>query len=253
MQKQTQQQKQEPSRRIILRPSAISTFSSNTINNGRRSFSFYNNDNPNNNKFNNTTGGQPNRGSPAYTVYGEEIAFTVKVIPPEFRALPSGTMILDAGKRGRLLFEWTPMSSGHDDNSNSNYGYKKFRWDASTRFALTAEEAASLLARLDRGDPSVELTRKFQDPTGKTLDKVFIAKNIELETTAAAAAGDGDGDKKRGGAKNDGISLLVDYVDPEVYRFGQIPHPTSGGGAGGGGYESEGVVSSSSSSLVAVE
>lgn len=92
---------------------------------------------------------------PSYQVYGEETALTIRAIPPEFRVLPkSGTIVLDSSKRGRLLFEFTPRN-----NSNNNYGTNsstgsggggsKYQWDKPIRFALTAEEAASLLATLD--------------------------------------------------------------------------------------------------------
>jgi len=247
---------------------------------GRRSFSFYNDNNNNNNNSH-----YPNMGNPAYTVYGEEVAFTMKAIPPEFRTLPSGTVVLDAAKRGRFLFEWTPMDNGNGGDNNKRGGY---RWDATTRFALTAEEAASLLARLDRGDSAVDFTRRlpgdhYQNPTGQPLDKVFVAKAIDIEIEVESDVdvdvdtdvletnqnrndsidhdqdqkGDGNGNdndhdhdhdkfqqQKRGTKTiNNGISLLVDYVDPDHQRFGLIPHPCSGGGGGGGGggmYETEG-------------
>jgi len=172
----------------------------------RRSFSFYN-DPPS----------QQNMGNAAYTVYGETFAFTLKAIPPEFRTLPSGTTILDASKRGRLLLEWTPMASGHDDNGYGS-GKRRYQWDASTRFALTAEEAGSLLGKLDRGDSSVEFSRRVsgEQMGQQNLDKVFIAKPIRVEET-----------------KNDGISLLVDYVDPDNHQLGQVPHPQQNGGGGG--------------------
>ena len=190
--------------------------------NARRSLSFYN-DPPG-------QGQQPNMAAPAYTVYGEEMAFTLKAIPPEFRALPSGTVILDASKRGRLLLEWTPLASGHDDESDYGSGNRRYRWDASTRFALTAEEAGSLLAKLDRGDPTVEFSRRVSgDQMGQqNLDKIFIAKPIELE-----------------GGKRNGISLLVDYVDPENHQLGQVSHPQRSSG-GGGAFGDEGLVSNSS-------
>jgi len=201
-------------------------------------------------------------GNAAYTVYGEEAAFGIKAIPPEFRALPSGTVVLDASKRGRFLFEWTPMDTvGSSRGSGSGSGYgdtRKFRWDSTTRFALTAEEAASLLARLDRGDPSVEFSRRIaadhpQNPVGRPLDKVFVAKAIVLQQEQEQQQQQqesnnsnmddsdidmdmDDNDESRtidSPPKPNGISLLVDYIDPDQQRFGQIPHPTSGGGAGG--------------------
>lgn len=193
----------------------------------QRFLSFYN-DHPSNYGSSRGNSQQPTiMGSPAYTVYGEEIAFTLKAILPEYRTLPNGTIILDASKRGRLLFEWTPMAGGHDDNG----GNKRYQWDASTRFALTAEEAGSLLARLDRGDPSVEFSRRISgngSPTGRNVDKVFLAKTIELKSTTSDAAGE----NKSSATKNDGIALLVDYVNPECHRFGEIPHPLPAGSSG---------------------
>jgi hypothetical protein len=45
--------------------------------------------------------------TPSYQIYGETAAFTIKAIAPEFRMLGGKTVVLDASKRGRLLFEWT--------------------------------------------------------------------------------------------------------------------------------------------------
>eukprot|EP00535_Pseudo-nitzschia_heimii_P006536 CAMPEP_0197177210 /NCGR_PEP_ID=MMETSP1423-20130617/2907_1 /TAXON_ID=476441 /ORGANISM="Pseudo-nitzschia heimii, Strain UNC1101" /LENGTH=294 /DNA_ID=CAMNT_0042626731 /DNA_START=89 /DNA_END=974 /DNA_ORIENTATION=- len=176
---------------------------------GRRSFSFYN-DPPSDRG--NAGATATTMGSPAYTVYGEETAFALKAIPPEYRVLPSGTVILDASKRGRLLFEWTPTAGGGS-------GDRRYRWDASARFALTAEEAGSLIGRIDRGDPSVEFSRRIpgdSSPTGRGVDKVLVAKPAETDV----------------GGKADGICLLMDYVDPENRRFGEIPHPLPAGGGG---------------------
>ena len=124
------------------------------------------------------------------------------------------------------------MASGHDDETNGGFGNsnsnnRRYRWNASTRFALTAEEAGSLLAKIDRGDSSVEFSRRVSgDQMGDpVLEKLFIAKTIELE-----------------GGENDGISLLVDYVDPDNHQLGQVLHPPPGGG-GGGAFGDEGMVS----------
>jgi len=166
-------------------------------------------------------------GNAAYTVYGEEFAFSIRAILPEFRVLPSGMVVLDAGKRGRLLLEWTPCG-GHNDENNNHSGRRSYRWDVCTRFALTAEEAASLLARLDRGDPGVEFTRNVGSDnnnnnytgggnSGPNIQKVFLAKNI--------GAGGGDDGSRH---SNDGVSLLVDYVDAETQRFGETPHGNDG-------------------------
>ena len=57
-----------------------------------------------------------------------------------------------------------------------------------------------------------------------SIDKVFIAKTIELD-----------------GSKNDGVSLLVDYVDPEKQQLGQLLHPQSDT-ASPDGFGNEGLV-----------
>ncbi|OEU07372.1 hypothetical protein FRACYDRAFT_251179 [Fragilariopsis cylindrus CCMP1102] len=228
----------------------------NNVVEGRRYLSFYSAGNDSGG-MNSNANSNPNMGNPAYIVYGEEIAFSVKAIPPEFRTLPSGTVILDAGKRGRLMFEWTPLSS------QPSFGDKKaYAWDKTTRFALTAEELGSLLARLDRGDTSVEYTRRLandhhQNSTGLTLDKIFIAtvneiqeqeeqvpikeeeqpvaeEGTETETEIGTETGTGTGTGTGTVSavvkvkKNDGISLLIDYVDADTgHQFGNILHPPS--------------------------
>ncbi|KAL3906105.1 MAG: hypothetical protein SGILL_009409 [Bacillariaceae sp.] len=64
---------------------------------------------------------------------------TVRVIPPEFRQLASGTIVSANNSRGKLLLQWTPRDPDG-----------RYQWDSSTRFALAPEEAASVfLARLD--------------------------------------------------------------------------------------------------------
>lgn len=52
------------------------------------------------------------RSSPQYNVFGEKTMMSVKVIPPTFRILKSGVLILDNNKKGRILLEWTPRASG---------------------------------------------------------------------------------------------------------------------------------------------
>ena len=49
--------------------------------------------------------------TPSYQVYGENTAFTVKAIGPEFRLVGERTVVLDASKRGRLLFEWVQRNN----------------------------------------------------------------------------------------------------------------------------------------------
>jgi hypothetical protein len=89
---------------------------------------------------------------PSYQIYGENTAFTIKHINPEFKVVGSGkTIILD--KKGRLLLEWVPRTP-------SNQGsYNKFAWDRPLRFGLSPEEIGLYLARLKIGQ-SVEFNRQ---------------------------------------------------------------------------------------------
>ena len=48
------------------------------------------------------------RMQPVYQVYGEECAFSIKVIPPQIRKYGANTLVLDSKNKGRILFEWTP-------------------------------------------------------------------------------------------------------------------------------------------------
>ena len=69
-----------------------------------RSFSSYhgNGGNPGN------SGGT--RMNPAYQVYGEESALTIKAIIPGFKTYGK-SIVQDKSRKGRLLFEWTPRNS----------------------------------------------------------------------------------------------------------------------------------------------
>eukprot|EP00751_Fragilariopsis_kerguelensis_P007392 CAMPEP_0170785656 /NCGR_PEP_ID=MMETSP0733-20121128/17078_1 /TAXON_ID=186038 /ORGANISM="Fragilariopsis kerguelensis, Strain L26-C5" /LENGTH=260 /DNA_ID=CAMNT_0011131235 /DNA_START=295 /DNA_END=1077 /DNA_ORIENTATION=+ len=180
--------------------------------------------------------------NPSYIVFGEECAFSVKAILPEFRSTEKGMIILDASKRGKLLFEWTPL----DKSTGSSGSFKKYCWkNNTTRFALSAEEAGSILARLDRGDTSIEFTRRmgnntnteytnnFENTTGKTLDKLLCIEPIvlEMEMESESEEHSNSGGTSTAGTssvkKNNGISLLVDYIDSDLGGLGQIPHPPS--------------------------
>jgi hypothetical protein len=52
------------------------------------------------------------RSSPAYNVFGEKNMLSVKVILPEWKLLKNGTLVLDQGKKGRILLEWSPRAPG---------------------------------------------------------------------------------------------------------------------------------------------
>ena len=153
-------------------------------------------------------------GNPSYIVFGDQCAFSVKAILPEFRSTNGGMLVLDANKRGKFLFEWTPLNTTQTNTTNapnpntttttgstpnttgtptSSSGFKKYRWDSTTRFALSVEEAGSLLARLERGDDRIDFVRQlgqittntdypmnFHKTTGKKLEKVMRIEPLEL-------------------------------------------------------------------------
>jgi Whirly transcription factor len=102
----------------------VRTFKQQQQQQQQRSFSFY----PNNN--NKNTSNESQLSGPSYQIYAEDAALTVRAIPPEFRALANGRIVLDSSSRGRLLLQWNPR---HSDG--------RYQWDQSIRFALTAEEA----------------------------------------------------------------------------------------------------------------
>lgn len=56
-------------------------------------------------------GGAPNgplRSQPQYAIFGEKTMLSIKMIPPVFRCLKNGSLVLDQSKKGRILLEWSP-------------------------------------------------------------------------------------------------------------------------------------------------
>lgn len=56
-------------------------------------------------------GGAPNgplRSQPQYAIFGEKTMLSIKMIPPVFRCLKNGSLVLDQNKKGRILLEWSP-------------------------------------------------------------------------------------------------------------------------------------------------
>jgi hypothetical protein len=101
--------------------------------------------------FSSTAGGGTGlNANPSYQIYGENTAFTMKCIMPGFRIVGNRTVIMETSKKGRLLLEFTPRQA-HDTS--------KFAWDRSLKFALSAEEIGTLVARLSTLQP-VEFARQ---------------------------------------------------------------------------------------------
>jgi hypothetical protein len=50
----------------------------------------------------------PLRSQPQYAIFGEKTMLSIKMIPPTFRCLKNGSLVLDQNKKGRILLEWSP-------------------------------------------------------------------------------------------------------------------------------------------------
>jgi hypothetical protein len=50
--------------------------------------------------------------SPSYAIFGEKAMLNVKIIPPVFRKLRTGLLVMDSSRKGRLLLEWSPRADG---------------------------------------------------------------------------------------------------------------------------------------------
>jgi hypothetical protein len=98
----------------------------------------------------NAGGGSELNANPSYQIYGENSAFTMKCIMPGFKIVGNRTVIMETTKKGRLLLEFTPRQA-HDT--------ARFAWDQSVKFALSAEEIGTLVARLSTSQP-VEFARQ---------------------------------------------------------------------------------------------
>ena len=54
------------------------------------------------------------RGSPivSFVRHFQNSMLSIKVIPPRFRVLSRGNLVLDSSKKGRILLEWSPRAEG---------------------------------------------------------------------------------------------------------------------------------------------
>jgi hypothetical protein len=203
--------------------SPVSTVNTSVDVSSRRSFSFYSTNQPGNTNYNNNNNRSTSRFSaPVYQIFGEESAFGLRAILPDFRLLDSGTIVLNKGGRGKVLLQWTPR--GADG---------KYQWDNSTRFALTPEEAASVfLARLDpqklvfweysqRGDAATE--------SNVPVAMATVVRRPSMDTSLGSGnVADNNLPQKvfRASLQSDGsVELTVDYERDGM--GGQDPPTTS--------------------------
>lgn len=96
-------------------------------------------------------GGTPNgplRSQPQYAIFGEKTMLSIKMIPPVFRCLKNGSLVLEQNKKGRILLEWSPRGDAGG-----------FDREAQIRFGLSPEEVGFLLHQLP--DNEVEFVRRL--------------------------------------------------------------------------------------------
>jgi hypothetical protein len=162
--------------------------------------------------------------NPSYQIYGEESAFTVKAIPPEYQALPSkyatnnnssNSPALAVKKSGRLLLEWTLR----DMNTN------KYQWNSSVKFALSPEEASSFfMIRLDSQLATLSgFVRGRENTTPLTVTGTSVVAATEIvrrpSTTIASSGGGGFYNNNNNNNNNSSI--------PEKVLRGQLLHDGS--------------------------
>ena len=126
-------------------------------------------------------GGTPNgplRSQPQYAIFGEKTMMSIKMIPPVFRCLKNGSLVLDQNKKGRILLEWSPRGDAGTFRNYLNDNdihpllivaipflfslYNKiggFDREAQIRFGLSPEEVGFLLHQLP--DNEVEFVRRL--------------------------------------------------------------------------------------------
>jgi hypothetical protein len=135
---------------------------------------------------------------PVYQIYGEETCWSIRVIPPEFRSLASGKIVLNNNSRGRLLLQWSPR--GVDG---------KYDYDHSIRFALSAEEAATVfLVRLD--PQSIQflsaVAQRYMDESIQPSSAALTAEIVRRPNTSNALA------------SIDGTAIVNDDIPDKVFR-----------------------------------
>jgi hypothetical protein len=170
--------------------------------------------------------------NPSYQIYGEESAFTVKAIPPEYQALPSkyakndnssNSPALAVKKSGRLLLEWTLR----DMNTN------KYQWNSSVKFALSPEEASSFF--MIRLDPQLATLSRFvrgresTNPLTVTGTSVVAATEIvrRPSTTTTTASSGGGGFYNNNNNNSSSSSSVSSSSIPEKVLRGQLLHDGS--------------------------
>jgi len=89
----------------------------------------------------------PRRGFPQYTVFGPDVALSLRASMPAFKR--AGTDGVSVERRGKLVVEFVPRN-------NDGAG---FAWQSKTVFSLSVEEVGLLLSRLPEN--SVELSHKL--------------------------------------------------------------------------------------------
>lgn len=77
------------------------------------------------------------RAYPQYSIFGETHMVSFKLIPPVYRLVKGGAMVVDNSKRGKILVEFTARASTGG-----------FAWNEQVRFALSPEEVGLISSQL---------------------------------------------------------------------------------------------------------
>jgi len=165
------------------------------------------------------------RAYPEFKVYGEQCLLAFKPIPPTFKSVGAGGIVVD--NPGRILMEFTPRGNPHD-------GSAAFRYDAKANFALSSEELGLVLSQVPTY--RVELSRNSKQEQPPLVDgagREVQAKVLTIEQPEHSTGYLFSLDFSRGGAGAGGIDrpLSVELqagefeAVRELFRFA-IPHLT---------------------------
>jgi len=165
------------------------------------------------------------RAYPEFKVYGNQCLLSFRPIPPTFKSVGTGGIVVD--NPGRILTEFTPRGNPHD-------GSAAFRHDAKANFALSAEELGLVLSQVPTY--RVELSRNSRQQQPPLVDgagRDVQSKILTIEQPENSIGCLFSLDFSRGGAgageSNRPLSVELQAGEfeavRELFRF-TIPHLT---------------------------
>lgn len=99
---------------------------------------------------------QNKKSYPKHVVFGETCAFSMSPIMPTFRSTGEGGNVISVGKRGRMMFQFSPSTQSG------------VQWNNQISFALQVEELGLLINQLPFHD--VKFTRKLGGDHGNGMN-----------------------------------------------------------------------------------